>query len=191
MNDEIRDSELQAARNAWEAPSPSPGMHDRILRVCDRELHRAAAQWSLTAVAALVLVVVVVAWTLELRIRGPIKVFQVFHEPSQRGVTAEHPEVVASPEKPHSPAQFIGRERVQTSNHDARLPITGFYPLMDAPPPFGNGILVRMIVPASTMRIAGLPDWDGQMEASVEADLLIGEDGMARAIRFVGLDRRR
>ncbi len=48
---------------------------------------------------------------------------------------------------------------------------------MDAPPPLGDGILVRVIVPASTMRIAGLPLWEGQIEGGVEADLLIGEDG--------------
>jgi hypothetical protein len=35
---------------------------------------------------------------------------------------------------------------------------------------------------------AGIPVLDSEMNASVEADVLIGEDGMARAIRFVGFE---
>jgi hypothetical protein len=52
----------------------------------------------------------------------------------------------------------------------------------------GDGILVRVTVPPSTLRIAGIPVLDSQMNGSVEADVLIGEDGMARAIRFVGFE---
>jgi len=45
--------------------------------------------------------------------------------------------------------------------------------------------LVRMSVPRSTMSQFGLPvDW-ANADAAIRADVLIGQDGVARAIRFV------
>jgi hypothetical protein len=63
--------------------------------------------------------------------------------------------------------------------------VTEFFPLMDAPPPFERGQLVRMLVPASTMRTVGLPIAPERWNDRVQADVLVGEEGMARAIRFV------
>jgi hypothetical protein len=62
---------------------------------------------------------------------------------------------------------------------------TEFFPLMDTPPPFERGELVRVIVPASTMRTVGLPIAPERWNDRVQADVLVGEEGMARAIRFV------
>lgn len=62
---------------------------------------------------------------------------------------------------------------------------TGFFPLMDNPPPFERGLLVRMTVPASAMRAVGLPVGDDHLSDPVQADLLVGQDDLARAIRFV------
>jgi hypothetical protein len=62
---------------------------------------------------------------------------------------------------------------------------TGFFPLMESPPPFERGLLVRMTVPASTMRAVGLPVGDDYLSDPVQADVLVGQDDLARAIRFV------
>ncbi len=62
---------------------------------------------------------------------------------------------------------------------------TGFFPLMDNPPPFERGLLVRMTVPASAMRTVGLPVGDDHLSDLVQADVLVGQDDLARAIRFV------
>lgn len=62
---------------------------------------------------------------------------------------------------------------------------TEFFPLMDAPPPFERGQLVRVVVPAATMRTVGLPIAPERWNDRVQADVLVGEEGMARAIRFV------
>jgi hypothetical protein len=62
---------------------------------------------------------------------------------------------------------------------------TEFFPLMDSPPPFERGQLVRVVVPAVTMRDAGLPVPPERWNDRVQADVLVGEEGMARAIRFV------
>jgi hypothetical protein len=63
--------------------------------------------------------------------------------------------------------------------------VTAFYPLMDSPPPFERGLLVRMIVPASAMRTVGLPVGEDHLADPVQADVLVGQDDLARAIRFV------
>lgn len=63
--------------------------------------------------------------------------------------------------------------------------VTEFFPLMDSPPPFERGQLVRMVVPASTMRTVGLPVAPERWGDRIQADVLVGEEGMARAIRFV------
>jgi hypothetical protein len=63
--------------------------------------------------------------------------------------------------------------------------VTAFFPLMDSPPPFEHGLLVRVTVPASTMRTVGLPVGDDYLSEPVQADVLVGQDDLARAIRFV------
>jgi hypothetical protein len=62
---------------------------------------------------------------------------------------------------------------------------TGFYPLMELAPPFERGELVRMTVPASTMRDVGIFVNASHLDDPVQADVLIGQEGLARAIRFV------
>jgi hypothetical protein len=56
---------------------------------------------------------------------------------------------------------------------------------MDVPLPFERGELLRVIVPASTMRRVGLPVNEDRLAERVQADVLVGEEGLARAIRFV------
>jgi hypothetical protein len=63
--------------------------------------------------------------------------------------------------------------------------VTPFYPLMVSAPPFESGLLVRMTVPASAMRSVGLPVGDDHLSDQVLADVLVGQDDLARAIRFV------
>jgi len=48
-----------------------------------------------------------------------------------------------------------------------------------------RGQLVRVRLPRESMRSFGLPVNQDRMVQSVTADVLIGEDGIARAIRFV------
>jgi hypothetical protein len=63
--------------------------------------------------------------------------------------------------------------------------VTEFFPLLDVPPPFERGELLRVTVPASTMRKVGLPVNEDRLTERVYADVLVGQEGLARAIRFV------
>ncbi len=64
--------------------------------------------------------------------------------------------------------------------------VTGFYPLMDPAPPFERGQILRVNLPASAMRAVGLPVHEDRLSEPVRADVLLGEEGLPRAIRFIG-----
>jgi len=63
--------------------------------------------------------------------------------------------------------------------------VTDFFPLMDPAPPFGRGQLLRVELPASAMQMVGLPVHEERLADRVQADVLLGEEGLPRAIRFV------
>jgi hypothetical protein len=67
--------------------------------------------------------------------------------------------------------------------------VTDFFPLMDPAPPFQRGRILRVEVPASAMKMVGLPVHEEHLNDPVEADVLVGEEGLPRAIRFVKLER--
>jgi hypothetical protein len=63
--------------------------------------------------------------------------------------------------------------------------VTDFFPLMEDPPPFERGELLRVSLPASAMRSVGLTVSEDRLDDAVQADVLVGQEGLARAIRFV------
>jgi hypothetical protein len=63
--------------------------------------------------------------------------------------------------------------------------MTEFYSLMEDAPPFERGELLRVTVTASAMRSVGLPVSEEHLDDVIQADVLVGEEGLARAIRFV------
>lgn len=63
--------------------------------------------------------------------------------------------------------------------------VTEFYPLMEDPPPFERGELLRVSLPAAAMRSVGVPVSEDRLAETVQADVLVGQEGLARAIRFV------
>jgi hypothetical protein len=67
--------------------------------------------------------------------------------------------------------------------------VTEFFPLLDVALPFEDGELLRVTVPASTMRRVGLPVNENRLADRVYADVLVGNEGLARAIRFVSYEQ--
>jgi hypothetical protein len=74
---------------------------------------------------------------------------------------------------------------VRPVRRQPREVVTQFFPLLDVAPPFERGELLRVVVPASTMRKVGLPVNEDRLAEPVYADVLVGQEGLARAIRFV------
>ncbi len=71
---------------------------------------------------------------------------------------------------------------------ETREVVTDFFPLMNPAPSFGRGQMLRVQLPAAAMQTVGLPVQAGHMNDPVQADVLVGEEGMPRAIRFVRFD---
>jgi hypothetical protein len=69
---------------------------------------------------------------------------------------------------------------------DAGEVATGFYPLTYNAIPVTQGSIVRLeLSPASLTALGVDPAMAGPQRSSVVADVLVGEDGLARAVRFV------
>lgn len=62
---------------------------------------------------------------------------------------------------------------------------TEFLALRYSNVPLSNGHVVRMEVPEAAMTSFGLQPFGGGARETVLADVLVGEDGLARAVRFV------
>jgi hypothetical protein len=63
----------------------------------------------------------------------------------------------------------------------------GFYPLPEAEalPAVENAMVVRVQLPVSSLQLMGVPVSEERADASVQADLLLGQDGLARGVRLV------
>jgi hypothetical protein len=68
--------------------------------------------------------------------------------------------------------------------------VTEFFPLMNPAPPLGRGQLLRVELPASAMQMVGLPVHEEHLSDAVQADVLVGEEGLPRAIRFVKFEMK-
>jgi hypothetical protein len=75
------------------------------------------------------------------------------------------------------------RQGVESANEIA----TRFYPLVEEGEmaPLESGMIVRGEAPASALITLGLPITAENINRPVQVDLLLGQDGLARAIRFV------
>lgn len=62
-----------------------------------------------------------------------------------------------------------------------------FYPLPEADglPAVENAMVVRVQLPVSSLQLMGVPVGNDGADTSVEADLLLGQDGLARGVRLV------
>ena len=86
---------------------------------------------------------------------------------------------------PPVPVLPVARPAVNRVRRPSREVVTEFFPLMEDPPPFERGELLRVSLPAASMRSVGLPVSEERLTDTVQADVLVGQEGLARAIRFV------
>jgi hypothetical protein len=62
-----------------------------------------------------------------------------------------------------------------------------FYPLPEAEalPAVENAMVVRVQLPVSSLRLMGFPVDEDGADGAVQAELLLGQDGLARGVRLV------
>ena len=84
----------------------------------------------------------------------------------------------------------LGEGRARNTHAIAPQTLTDFIPLMNPEPPFERGEILRVNLPASAMQMVGLPVQEDRAMERVNADVLVGEEGLPRAIRFVSFEGR-
>jgi len=172
QTDEDVVAELRRLARAVAVPPPDPTREAAMLRAFDarhdasseesRFGHRPAGVWwlsGLSAAVALLVAMVIPLGTSGRRVTPP---------PGDRSAA-------------HGTAASGG---VRTS-----ALVGDFIPLPGAStlPPLESGELVRMDLPVSILPSLGVAPPAGHVSA-VKADVVIGQDGLARAVRFVGND---
>ena len=97
------------------------------------------------------------------------------------------------------PGQPVRRSRHTVTKHAPREPFsspartgvrevaTQFFdlPFSDAALPLDQATVIRVELPRSALELAGLPVDEDRRNQRIRADLVLGADGLARAIRFV------
>jgi hypothetical protein len=82
----------------------------------------------------------------------------------------------APQEQLSSPAPAAGRE--------VATPFFGL-PFSDAALPLDQATIIRVELPRSALELTGLPVDEDRRNQRIRADLVLGADGLARAIRFL------
>ena len=145
---------------------------------------RRAGLWTAAAAAAIVAVVIFTQgrFSKEGPRSSPPPVTAVVRPVPRQPV----PGVTEQPPAASKPARRTRRARPEPQPREV---VTDFFPLMDVAPTFERGALIRVSVPAASMRSVGFPVSEDHLADPIHADVLVGEEGLARAIRFVKLEQ--
>jgi hypothetical protein len=98
---------------------------------------------------------------------------------------APAPAAAVAPSVTPAPRKVVRKIAAVPQPHEV---VTDFFPLMNPAPSFERGQMLRVQLPAAAMQTVGLPVREDHLDDLVQADVLVGEEGMPRAIRFVRFD---
>lgn len=97
-------------------------------------------------------------------------------------------QVIASTQQavgPRLASQSRKRKHSTTAQPKERVTEFVSLPFSDSSLPLDNVVIIRVTLPGTALALAGLPVAEERSGGVVQADLVLGEDGLARAVRFV------
>ncbi len=187
---------LRALAAATASAVPSAAVEERLMAALSAQQPSRAPAWLAPAAAAAAVLVAVVWWTSPQATRAPMQSparhsEPVSTRPAETGTpTAPHDEL-ASNRAPQASARGDATVSRRTpgplTSSPRRAASEGAFITLSAAvglPDFESGVIVRMELPQSALPAYGLEIFP-ESKTPVEADLLIGQDGQARAIRLV------
>jgi hypothetical protein len=156
----------------------APAAVERRLRLAFRRrgAEQSVKRWrriSALAIAAGVVIAMIVTYA---RGSRPVRITPA-QAPIERATAVAAPVLL--------PAIAVSTRKARPRHAVEQEIVTDFFPLMDVPPPLGRGALVRVSLPAEAMRTVGLPVREDRLAERVQADILLSEEGLATAIRFI------
>jgi len=170
---------LNALRGlAADGPRQAPPHVEEFLVVELRRRSRARLTkiwWSISAVAAIAAGVAVLIWMRPAPPKSAPVVARVSVPELPRAMV---PVVVPAVQKSHAIRSVRARP--------AKAALS-FYALPSASelPPVENAMAVRVQLPLSSLRLMGLLVSEESSAERIQADVLVGQDGLARGVRFV------
>ncbi len=199
FDEESLTSSLQLLAEEMESLNAPPEVEQKLRaafrqqRVVVPMPNRYPRYW-LAAIAAMILIVITVV-ALRSRTEPPKPEFarqteqpQTKEQPIVEEPNVDHPQPEPQPiaQKPRKPAKRRARNS-EVANHMNREIATDFMPLGYLNPATlqDGGQIIRVEVPRSALVNFGLPVNMDRYHEKVKADVLLGVDGLAHAIRFV------
>jgi hypothetical protein len=145
--------------------------------------------WRVGAAIAAMLIVVVMAALRKPESPGPVGVKSVPRNTVPAPVKVLAP-VYREPSKPPVRTLRAARHKAIVpsrveAQRETREVVTDFIPVDYDPEPVEHGRMVRVRLPRSALAAFGLPVNEQLAEEAIQADVVLGEDGLARAVRFV------
>ena len=172
-----------------------PAVESRLLaafRQRQTSFERPWHTWLTRAVAGAAAAMLIMAVILVLRRPEggrPVGVVSVPRKSAPSPVNVIAPVYRETPKPPVRPLRAARRRPAAppktASAATQREIMTDFIPVVYDPEPVENGRVVRVRLPRSALVTFGLPVNELHAEEPIQADVLLGEDGLARAVRFV------
>lgn len=170
------------AENDRERDAP-PEVEARLLGAF-RLRRRSGRRWAAILATAAALAIAALWWTNRAPQPAVSAVSPVSRAPEE---TQLNPVPVAQAKVARAPRK-VARKVAAARQPESHEVVTDFFPLMNPAPSFGRGQMLRVQLPAAAMQTVGLPVPEEHLGDLVQADVLVGEEGMPRAIRFVRFD---
>jgi hypothetical protein len=196
LANEQRLSRTVAAAVAEDRARVAPPRVEKFLLAALRERRAASPQrrqaWVARVAVGALAAVLILAAMLALRKPEVPRAVQVKSEPPR---LQPPPEDFKAPAPVYRavrrpPVRTQSASRRKTARHPKAEPVnrevmTDFIPVVYDPEPIERGRVVRVRLPRSTLADFGLPMNEQHAGEPINADVLLGEDGVARAVRFV------
>jgi len=188
-------AELRAAMSGMEAP---PEVKSAVLReYCSIAQKRTRVRvlrafWGAIA-ACLVLAAAGLYWGLTRNERTPQTQQTVLRSPEVRPAPPDTPKQVAALPRQPGKRQVRRKRRPPSEAPQLAQGTVDFFALPSAPPidAAEGGSIVRVTLPRSAMRSFGIAVDEVDSPGRVTADVMVGSDGIARAVHFVSLRSNR
>ena len=192
---------LRALAAATADRRPSDALERKLLEVFaerqstpERSVARKATGW-MRAAAAVLLTGAAVAWWWSARRQpapeGP-KTTSAVRADARKPEPMPAPVAVLTDERPHTNPVVAASDRPRPPRHrpareSSVVRPAGFVALPGAAglPDFESGQIIRMEIPLTSLPTYGIEIAPDAQRSAVKADLLVGQDGQARAIRLV------
>jgi hypothetical protein len=179
--DQVLQALAALAESDREKEAP-PEVEARLVGVFHSRKRLGRRRAAILATAAAALAIAALWWTT----RAPQPAVSAVR-PVSRVADTTRPAPVAVTNIARAPRKTI-RKVAAVGQSQPREVVTDFFPLMNPAPSFGRGQMLRVQLPAAAMQTVGLPVREEHLNDLVQADVLVGEEGMPRAIRFVRFD---